>query len=109
MWGLNEFYFGLNIGYANATTSWCTEAELIACPGPDTYSGRPTGVVEGGQFGYRWQMPNTPLVLGTEIMFDGLDISTTTNGVAVPEIGHLDFKIAQFRVRLRSRFTLYPL
>ena len=32
-----------------------------------------------------------------------------TNGVAVPEIGHLDFKIAQFRVRLRSGFTLYPL
>ena len=32
-----------------------------------------------------------------------------TNGVGVPEIGHLDFKIAQFRVRLRSGFTLYPL
>jgi outer membrane immunogenic protein len=84
-WGWTEFYFGLNIGWAQGTTSWCTEAEGIACPGPDTFSSGPSAdVVEGGQFGYRWQMPNSPLVLGTEIMFDGLDINTTTNGVAVP-------------------------
>ena len=84
MWGWTEFYFGLNIGWGGATTSWCTEAEGVACPGPDTFSGNPSSVVEGGQFGMRWQMPNTPLVLGTEIMFDGFDASTTANGVLSP-------------------------
>jgi outer membrane immunogenic protein len=85
VWGWTEFYFGLNIGWAQGTTSWCTGAEGFACPGPDTFTnGSPSDVVEGGQFGYRWQMPNSPLVLGTEIMFDGLNINATANGLAVP-------------------------
>jgi opacity protein-like surface antigen len=85
MWGWTEFYFGLNIGWASPTTSWCTEAEGTACPGPDNFSsGRPVGVVEGGQFGMRWQMPNSPLVLGVEAMYDGLDISTSAAGALAP-------------------------
>jgi outer membrane immunogenic protein len=83
-WGWTEFYFGLNIGAGNATTSWCTEAEGTVCPGPDTFSAKPTSVVEGGQFGYRWQVPSAPLVLGVEAMFDGFDADTTANGVLSP-------------------------
>jgi outer membrane immunogenic protein len=84
MWGWTEFYFGLNIGWGNTTTSWCTEAEGVACPGLDPFSGHSTSVVEGGQFGMRWQMPNSPLVLGTEIMFDGFNPNATANGVLSP-------------------------
>ena len=85
IWGWTEFYFGLNVGGAGASTSWCTEAEPGAvCPGQDTFSGHPGGVVEGGQFGYRWQMPNTPMVFGVEAMLDGLDVSTTAAGVLSP-------------------------
>jgi outer membrane immunogenic protein len=84
MWGWTEFYFGLNIGSGNTTTSWCTGAEGTVCPGTDTFSGHPVSVVEGGQFGMRWQMPNSPLVLGTEIMYDGFNANTTINGVLSP-------------------------
>jgi outer membrane immunogenic protein len=84
MWGWTEFYFGLNIGSGNASTSWCTEAEGVACPGIDTFGGHPVSVVEGGQFGYRWQMPSSPLVLGVEAMFDGFNPSTTASGVLSP-------------------------
>jgi outer membrane immunogenic protein len=83
-WGWTEFYFGLNIGYATGDTSWCTEAEGTVCPGPDIYGQRSEGIVEGGQFGYRWQMPNTPMVLGIEAMFDGLDISSMAPGALAP-------------------------
>jgi outer membrane immunogenic protein len=84
-WGWTEFYFGLNIGAGTATTSWCTQAEGTAyCPGIDTFSGHPTNVVEGGQFGYRWQAPNTPLVLGVEAMFDGFTANTTNAGAVAP-------------------------
>ena len=85
VWGWTEFYFGLNIGWANSATSWCTEAEGTLCPGPDTFSsGRLTSVTEGSQFGIRWQMPNTPLVLGVEGMFNGLNVSTSAPGILSP-------------------------
>ena len=84
VWGWTEFYFGLNIGYGDTATSWCTEAEGTLCPGPDIFSEKPSGLVEGGQFGFRWQMPNAPLVLGTEIMFDGFDTNTSAAGVLSP-------------------------
>jgi outer membrane immunogenic protein len=82
--GWTEFYFGLNIGYANGKTSWCTEAEGTLCPGPDNYSQVSDGIVEGGQFGYRWQVPNTVFVLGVEGMFDGLDMSSMAPGALSP-------------------------
>lgn len=81
VWSWTEFYFGLNIGYASGRTSWCTEAEGIACPGLDTFSQTMHGIVEGGQFGYRYQIPNTPAVIGVEAMLDGLNISSTQPGV----------------------------
>jgi outer membrane immunogenic protein len=84
VWSWTEFYFGLNIGGAQGTTSWCTEAEGTVCPGPDLYNAKPSGIVEGGQFGGRWQMPNAPVVLGAEVMFDGLDVSTVAPGVLSP-------------------------
>jgi outer membrane immunogenic protein len=84
VWNWTEFYFGLNIGYATGKTGWCTEAEGLACPGPDTYGKTSAGIVEGGQFGYRYQVPNTPVVVGVEGMLDGLDINSTQPGVLSP-------------------------
>ena len=91
VWGWTEFYFGLNIGWANATTSWCTEAQAIPCPGSDTFNGNAIGATEGGQFGFRWQMPNTPLVLGTELMLNGLDVSSTAPGVVASTTRYTEF------------------
>jgi outer membrane immunogenic protein len=84
VWSWTEFYFGLNIGYAKGMTSWCTEAEGTACPGIDTYHQSPTGIVEGGQFGYRYQIPSTPVVVGFEAMLDGLNISNQAFGAISP-------------------------
>jgi len=83
-WGWTEFYFGLNMGYATGNASWCTRAEGTRCPGPDNYAQSTSGIVEGGQFGYRWQVPNTIFVLGVEGMFNGLDISGTAPGLLSP-------------------------
>lgn len=88
-WGWTEFYFGLNIGYANGQTSWCTDANAPNCltgHPTDIFNEKPSGIVEGGQFGYRYQVPNTPAVIGFEAMLDGLDISTSAAGVPSPAI-----------------------
>jgi outer membrane immunogenic protein len=86
-WGWTEFYFGVNIGYAQGKTSWCTDAEFVNCgtaAPTDIYSATSDGLVEGGQFGYRWQIPNTFVVVGFEAMLDGLTISSSKNGVPSP-------------------------
>lgn len=88
-WGWTEFYFGLNIGYANGDANWCTDANAVNCltgHPVDVFSQKPSGEVEGGQFGYRYQVPNTPAVIGFEAMLSGLDISTSAAGVPNPAI-----------------------
>jgi outer membrane immunogenic protein len=88
-WSWTEFYFGINIGYAYGQTSWCTDANAPNCLGPaptDIYSPRPSGIIDGGEFGYRWQIPNTPAVIGLEADLSGIDINTSGAGIPAPAI-----------------------
>jgi outer membrane immunogenic protein len=71
-------YVGVNLGDANARSTWCTDAVIAGnCEtGPtDVVTGSPRGLVGGGQFGDRWQWGN--VVVGLEGMYDALSITTT--------------------------------
>src|SRR5580658_9568980 len=81
VWDWNEAYFGVHIGYAQGTTSWCTDAFAVNCnvagAPKDLVSQSPYGYAIGGQFGYRWQAtPN--FVLGAEYEVDGMAINMTS-------------------------------
>ncbi len=74
-------YVGGNVGAAWGHSSWCTEANIPNCtssfsPPLDVVNESATGVVGGGQFGYRWQFSN--FVIGVEGMFDGMRLSNTS-------------------------------
>jgi outer membrane immunogenic protein len=87
MWGWTEFYFGISIGYADAQTSWCTDANAANCltgHPVDIFNQKPSGITNGGEFGYRYQIPNTPAVVGVEAMIGGLSANTTAAGVPSP-------------------------
>jgi outer membrane immunogenic protein len=79
VWSWTEFYFGVHIGYADANTSWCTDAFAVNCAAGqgDRISQNPYGYAVGGQFGYRWQATNN-IVLGAEYMLDGTQINITS-------------------------------
>jgi outer membrane immunogenic protein len=78
VWDWNEAYFGVHIGYAQADTSWCTDAFAVNCnvagAAKDNVSQAPYGYAIGGQFGYRWQATQN-FVLGAEYMVDGMAIN----------------------------------
>lgn len=79
-WSWTGFYLGGNIGGAWGQSSWCTDATFTNCAGAapfDIISQSPTGLVGGGQFGFRWQFDNN-IVVGVEGMFDKLYVSTTS-------------------------------
>jgi opacity protein-like surface antigen len=81
VWDWNEAYFGVHIGYAQATTSWCTDLFAVNCnvagAPKDITSQAPYGYAIGGQFGYRWQAtPN--FVLGASYYVDGMAVNMTS-------------------------------
>jgi len=85
--GWTEFYFGINIGYATGHSSWCTDADAANCLGAhpiDIYAPNMGGITNGGQFGYRWQIPGTPAVVGAEAMFGAATINTSGPATIVP-------------------------
>jgi opacity protein-like surface antigen len=81
VWDWNEAYFGVHIGYAQATSSWCTDAFAVNCnvagAPKDLVSQSPYGYAIGGQFGYRWQATQN-FVLGAEYQVDGMAINMTS-------------------------------
>jgi outer membrane immunogenic protein len=81
VWDWTEFYFGVHIGYADASTSWCTTLVVANCAA-DRVSQDPYGYAIGGQFGYRYQISN--LVIGAEYQLDGLAINQTSPSPADP-------------------------
>lgn len=88
-WGWTEFYFGINIGYSDGHTSWCTDSFVVNCgtASPvDVVNMKPSGIINGGQFGYRYQIPNTPAVIGFEANLNGIDNSTSVAGAPSPAI-----------------------
>jgi outer membrane immunogenic protein len=78
VWNWTEFYFGVHIGYADASTSWCTTFAVANCAA-DKISQDPYGYSIGGQFGYRYQINN--LVIGAEYELDGMAINQTSPSV----------------------------
>jgi len=81
-------YIGANVGDARSSTSWCTDATVLTgCGGgapTDQVSMKASGLVAGGQVGYRFVLGN--FVIGPEAMLDGLQIHSTI-GDANPGIG----------------------
>jgi outer membrane immunogenic protein len=74
------FFIGGNVGDAQSHTTWCTDATITNCavPAPlDVITQKTSGVVGGGQTGYRFQFGN--FVFGPEAMLDGMvnKMSTT--------------------------------
>jgi outer membrane immunogenic protein len=116
VWGWTEFYFGLNIGEAYGKTSWCTDAAIANCATAgatptDVASLSPMGVVEGGEFGYRWQAFDY-LVLGVEGMLDGLSINKTVPSVIAGETHYTSFNslesvTGQLGIAFTNRFLVY--
>jgi outer membrane immunogenic protein len=67
------FFIGGNVGEARSHTSWCTDVDVANCGTPtpvDVITQNATGVVGGGQVGYRFQFGN--FVFGPEAMLDGM-------------------------------------
>jgi len=81
VWSWTEFYFGVHIGYAQGSTSWCTTLAVANCAA-DRISQDPYGIAAGGQFGYRYQISN--LVIGAEYQLDGMAINQTSPSPADP-------------------------
>jgi outer membrane immunogenic protein len=79
VWDWNEVYFGVHIGQADGSTSWCTNFFAVNCA--TTQTDRINQVLRGasigGQFGYRWQATSN-IVLGAEAMLDGMAINKTS-------------------------------
>jgi outer membrane immunogenic protein len=78
-------YVGGNIGGAWAKSTYCTDAFVVSCLAAapvDVVSQSATGVVGGGQTGYRMQFGNA--VFGAEAMLDGLRITQTMNDPHFP-------------------------
>jgi outer membrane immunogenic protein len=85
-------YIGGNVGGATGKSAWCTNlATAAACPGgsgvpgfADITGAKASGPLGGAQFGFRWQVPNSYVVLGLEGMFDFLNIKTTQPTIVPP-------------------------
>jgi outer membrane immunogenic protein len=78
-------YIGANIGDARSSTSWCTDATVLTgCGGgapTDQVSMKASGLVAGGQVGYRLMFGN--FMIGPEAMLDGLQIHSTVADTAI--------------------------
>jgi outer membrane immunogenic protein len=81
VWNWTEFYFGVHIGYAEGSTSWCTTMVAANCAS-DRISQDPYGYSIGGQFGYRYQINN--FVIGAEYLLDGIAINQTSPSTLAP-------------------------
>ena len=81
VWNWTEFYFGVHIGYAQGSTSWCTTLVAANCAA-DRISQDPYGFAIGGQFGYRYQISN--FVIGAEYQLDGMAINQTSPSSFAP-------------------------
>jgi outer membrane immunogenic protein len=108
VWGWTEFYFGPHIGFAQASTSWCTTFAVANCAA-DRISQDPYGYSIGGQFGYRYQAGN--FVIGAEYMLDGMAINQTSpsvqpNGLRYSAFNNLQSLTAQGGVAF-DRTLLY--
>jgi outer membrane immunogenic protein len=66
-------FIGGNVGDAMSKTSWCTTA-VIGCGG-DQVSMKASGLVGGGQVGYRFMFGN--FMIGPEAMLDAMTIHST--------------------------------
>jgi outer membrane immunogenic protein len=71
------FYVGLNAGYAwgQRDVSWGGVLAPFGTGGLDN-----DGFVGGGQIGFNWQFPNSPLVVGIEADIQGGDIGGSRAG-----------------------------
>jgi outer membrane immunogenic protein len=79
------FFIGGNIGDAESHTTWCTDATITNCAAPaplDVITQRFSGLVGGGQTGYRFQFGN--FVFGPEAMLDGMVNKETTADPVFP-------------------------
>ncbi|HTV38856.1 MAG TPA: outer membrane beta-barrel protein [Xanthobacteraceae bacterium] len=71
-------YVGGNFGGAfTNNVTWCTDGVWANCETApvDVFNHSLSGVVGGGQVGFRWEFPSS-WVIGIEGMFDGLDMSS---------------------------------
>jgi outer membrane immunogenic protein len=71
-------YIGGNVGGAWGHSSWCTDATIATCLTAtplDVVTESPSGIVGGGQVGFRWQASSN-IVLGVEGMIDAMNITT---------------------------------
>jgi outer membrane immunogenic protein len=85
-------YIGGNVGGAWGKSNWCSNllaAGGAACSatGFDPVSEKASGPLGGAQFGFRWQVPNSYVVLGLEGMFDFLNFKTTQPALVPPAAG----------------------
>jgi outer membrane immunogenic protein len=71
-------FIGGNVGDARSSTSWCTDATIAGCgPGApaDQLSQKASGLVGGGQLGYRLMFGN--FMIGPEMMLDAMTVHST--------------------------------